>query len=81
MKNTTINFLYWLHNHRNIEQVLIECFGEHLGGHFCSKLDNRLVDSVLRMVMNMSDDHKETLIEWVDKNYNYKGEINPSCDY
>ena len=73
MKNTTINFLYWLHNHTNIEQVLIECFGGHLGGHFYSKLDNGRADSVLRMVMNMSDDHKETLIEWVDKNYNYKG--------
>ena len=73
MKNTTINFLYWLHNHRNIEQVLIECFGGHLGGHFYSKLDNGRAESVLSLVMNMSEDNQEKLIEWVDKNYNYKG--------
>ena len=73
MKNTTINFLYWLHNHSNIEQVLIECFGGHLGGHFYSKIENGRAENMLRLVMNMSDDHKETLIEWVDKNYSYKG--------
>lgn len=25
------------------------------------------------LVMNMSEDNQEKLIEWVDKNYNYKG--------
>lgn len=73
MKNTTVNFLYWLYNHRNIEEVILECFGSNLGKHFLSKLKDGRPSSVLSLVMDMSDDHKETLIAWVDKNYNYQG--------
>jgi prenyltransferase beta subunit len=72
-KDTTVNFLYWLYNHRNIEGAILECFGGHLGKHFLSKLKDGEAASVLKFVMDMSDDHKETLIAWVDKNYNYKG--------
>jgi hypothetical protein len=73
MKNKTINFLYWIYNHTNIEGVFVECFGEHLGKHFISKLDNGRAESVLNLVMNMSDDHKKTLIDWTYKNYNHNG--------
>lgn len=73
MKNTTINFMYWLHNHKNIEQALLDCFGSHLGKHFYSKLEDGLVNSMIKLFMNMSEDNQEKLIEWADKNYSYKG--------
>jgi prenyltransferase beta subunit len=58
---------------------LTECFGEHLGGHFSSKLASKMGDSIvckpehiIKLLMEMSDDNKEKYLEWIDNNYKYK---------
>ena len=71
--NKTINFMYWLYNHVNLTAGLVETFGTSLGNHFAAKLKDGGVASVLGMMMEMSDDNKEAFLEWIDKNYNYKG--------
>lgn len=77
--NPTINFLFFLHNHKGMGKALVDCFGESLGNHFLSKLNSFMAKSIccepkhiIKLMMEMSDDNKELFLEWVEKNYSYK---------
>lgn len=73
----TINFMYWVHNQLHVTQEwCIEVWGSRLGNHFYSKWNGtprQFRSSTDKMLMwfifELSDDNKETLLTWVEKNY------------
>lgn len=73
----TINFLYFVYNFRRSQ--LINALGNtSLKEHFLSKFDTIALrkgdgtQALLELLMQMSDDNKQIVIEWVENNYNYR---------
>lgn len=71
--NETINFCFFLYNHRDLSGLTKRAFGNHLGEHFLTKLKDGSPKSILHMFMEMSEDKKEIFLDQVKKEYNYKG--------
>lgn len=74
----TINFLYFLYNfNREAVHKAFETTG--LKDHFINKwIDHSTrkrngTHGLLETIMEMSDDNKQKVIEWVEKNYDYRG--------
>ena len=79
---TTTNFMYFVHNHpRNWIQT-VWADNPRMADHFASKLDSYRFDNtvqrygnaenIFKLYMNMTDEHRGTLITWINNNYNYK---------
>jgi len=72
--NSTINFIFFLNNHKGLSTPLIECFGERLGNHFFLKLTDGNPTSIIKMMSEMTDDNKELFLKWIDANFDYTKE-------
>ena len=70
--NSTINFIYFLYNHRGLSTGLTQCFGEHLGNHFIGKLKSGSPADIITLIVEMTDDNKELFLNWIENNYTYK---------
>ena len=73
----TINFMYWAYNYEgSMKDILIDCFGSHLGEHFYSKFNGfyeaqGASRAPFSLFMELTDDNKKALLNWVNKNYSY----------
>jgi hypothetical protein len=72
-----INFLYYIHNFRNIEYDLLRAFGGKLGSHFYSKLMDKEENyisaaRIIKLIMEMTDENKAKYFDYISENYSYK---------
>lgn len=71
---STINFLYFLYNY-NILELKLAFDSTGLGNHFFDKFQGLVkrkgsgTYALLETIMEMSDDNKQKVIEWVENNY------------
>jgi len=70
----TVNFLYWMHNFRSDDfPKIFDMLGDQ--EHLRNKLNQRFEEnngsvlSIVRFIMDLSNDNKLKLINWVDAHY------------
>lgn len=70
-----IKYQYWLFNHGDPKNILVEVFGEDLGLHFTSKLEGFFIKcgqtafAWTKLFMEMTDHNQQALVEWVLNHY------------
>jgi len=70
----TVNFLYWMHNYSSNDfPKIFDMLGNK--EHFTNKLNQRFEEnngsvlSIVRFIMDLSNDNKVKLVKWVDAHY------------
>lgn len=70
----TINFLFFLHNHRDLVGTIHRAFGVNstLSKHFENKLKGGMPKDIISFIMDMTDDNKEIFINQINIDYSHK---------
>ena len=70
-KQAIVNFMYFAHNfpYGFINKVWNGNMADHLHDKFINSKGDNGTEKFFKWFMNLDEGNKETLIDWIDKNY------------